>query len=57
MTLSTGLTLWRFTADAVEGSDRVLLVDDLLATGGTIEACLSLATETGSSRRRRGICH
>lgn len=29
--------------DAISSSDRVLLVDDLLATGGTIEACLKLA--------------
>ncbi len=29
--------------DAVSSGDRVLLVDDLLATGGTIEACLKLA--------------
>ena len=29
--------------DAVEPGSRVLLVDDLLATGGTIEACLKLA--------------
>ncbi len=29
--------------DAVQEGDRVLLVDDLLATGGTIEACLRLA--------------
>lgn len=29
--------------DAVEPGDRVLLVDDLLATGGTVEACLRLA--------------
>ena len=32
--------------DAVEPGSRVLLVDDLLATGGTIEACLKLAQES-----------
>ena len=29
--------------DAITPGDRVLLVDDLLATGGTIEACMKLA--------------
>jgi adenine phosphoribosyltransferase len=29
--------------DAISSNDRVLLVDDLLATGGTVEACLKLA--------------
>lgn len=29
--------------DAVNPNDRVLLVDDLLATGGTVEACWKLA--------------
>ncbi|MFO0535723.1 MAG: adenine phosphoribosyltransferase, partial [Planctomyces sp.] len=29
--------------DAVKPGDRVLLVDDLLATGGTMEACVKLA--------------
>ncbi len=32
--------------DAIEPGSRVLLVDDLLATGGTIEACLKLAEES-----------
>jgi adenine phosphoribosyltransferase len=31
--------------DAVKAGDRVLLVDDLLATGGTMEACLTLARQ------------
>jgi len=35
--------------DAVEPGSRVLLVDDLLATGGTIEACIRLAKESQAS--------
>ena len=35
-------------ADAVESGTRVLLVDDLLATGGTIEACCRLVEEVGA---------
>ncbi len=34
--------------DAIESGDRVLLVDDLLATGGTIEACMRLAQQQGA---------
>lgn len=34
-------------SDAVESGTRVLLVDDLLATGGTIEACCRLVEEVG----------
>jgi adenine phosphoribosyltransferase len=33
--------------DAYRPGDRVLLVDDLLATGGTMRACAELATRTG----------
>lgn len=34
--------------DAVKAGDRVLLVDDLLATGGTIQACAQLAEKSGA---------
>lgn len=34
--------------DALAPNDRVLLVDDLLATGGTIEACSQLARTSGA---------
>ena len=34
--------------DAVEKGQRVLLVDDLLATGGTMEACCRLLEKTGA---------
>jgi adenine phosphoribosyltransferase len=34
--------------DAVSAGSRVLLIDDLLATGGTIEACLKLALDSGA---------
>ena len=35
--------------DAVKPGDRVLLVDDLLATGGTMEACRALIEENGGT--------
>lgn len=35
--------------DALSSGDRVLLVDDLLATGGTMEACLRIAEQSGAA--------
>lgn len=35
--------------DAVSRGDRVLLVDDLLATGGTMEACVRMAEDAGAA--------
>ncbi len=35
--------------DAVQPGQRVLVVDDLLATGGTVEACCKLLEATGAT--------
>lgn len=35
--------------DAINGDDRVLLVDDLLATGGTMEACIRMTENDGAT--------
>ena len=35
--------------DGVESGQRVLVVDDLLATGGTVEACCKLVEHTGAT--------
>lgn len=40
--------------DAVQPGQRVLIVDDLLATGGTIESCVSLVEELGAEVA--GLC-
>ncbi len=34
--------------DAIARGDRVLLVDDLLATGGTMEACMRIVEKVGA---------
>ena len=33
--------------DAISPGDKVLIVDDLLATGGTINACINLINQSG----------
>ncbi|SUT91226.1 adenine phosphoribosyltransferase [[Actinobacillus] rossii] len=34
-------------ADAISAGDNVLIIDDLLATGGTVEACIKLVKRLG----------
>lgn len=41
--------------DAIRRGDRVLIVDDLLATGGTAKACLRLAQELGAEVSGVGV--
>ena len=48
-TLEYGKDAVEMHADAVTSSDKVLLIDDLLATGGTIEAAANLVKKCGGS--------
>jgi len=45
--LEYGTNTIQINSDAVAPGHRVLLLDDLLATGGTMEACRQLVTELG----------
>lgn len=45
--LEYGSNMIQINSDAVSPGKRVLLLDDLLATGGTMEACRQLITELG----------
>ncbi|MBM82243.1 MAG: adenine phosphoribosyltransferase [Planctomycetaceae bacterium] len=46
--LEYGTDTLEIHVDAVGQGDRVLLIDDLLATGGTIAACVQLAEKLGA---------
>ncbi len=48
-TLEYGTATIEMHKDAVVAGDRVLIVDDVLATGGTAAACVSLVEEAGAS--------
>ncbi|MDR2440960.1 MAG: adenine phosphoribosyltransferase [Planctomycetaceae bacterium] len=45
--LEYGTNTIQMNIDAIQPGKRVLLVDDLLATGGTMEACRQLVAECG----------
>ena len=45
--LEYGTNIIQIHSDAVQPGNRVLLLDDLLATGGTMEACRELIVELG----------
>lgn len=46
--LEYGTNVVELSADAIKKGDKVLLVDDLLATGGTAKAALDLLEEAGA---------
>lgn len=45
--LEYGTDTLQMHADAVSPGDRVLVIDDLLATGGTVEACCRMIEQAG----------
>jgi adenine phosphoribosyltransferase len=47
--LEYGTDTLEMHTDGVAKGERVLLVDDLLATGGTVEACCRLVEQSGAS--------
>jgi len=47
--LEYGTDTLELHADAITNAHRVLMVDDLLATGGTMRACCDLVTELGGN--------
>jgi adenine phosphoribosyltransferase len=47
--LEYGTDTLQMHADAVGPDDRVLVIDDVLATGGTVEACCRMITQTGAT--------
>jgi adenine phosphoribosyltransferase len=47
--LEYGTDTLEMHSDGVPAGARVLLVDDLLATGGTVEACCRLVEQSGAS--------
>ena len=47
--LEYGTNTIQMHADAVKKGSRILLIDDLLATGGTIDACRQLVEENGGT--------
>lgn len=53
--LEYGVDTIEIHANALDGDDRVLLVDDLIATGGTAVAATSLIRRTGAVLKHAGF--
>lgn len=55
--LEYGVDRVEIHTDALDKGDKVLLVDDLIATGGTAEATVKLIQEMGRGDRRVLFCY
>jgi adenine phosphoribosyltransferase len=53
--LEYGVDTIEIHADVIKAGDKVLLVDDLIATGGTALAAVSLLRRTGAEVRHAGF--
>jgi adenine phosphoribosyltransferase len=53
--LEYGVDTIEIHADVLDANDRVLLIDDLIATGGTALAAVSLLRRTGATVRHAGF--
>lgn len=53
--LEYGVDTIEIHADVVESGDKVLLIDDLIATGGTAVAAVSLLRRTGATIENSGF--
>jgi len=43
--------------DAISAGQRVIIIDDLLATGGTVEACTKLCEQLGGRSDFKFVCY
>ena len=56
-TLEYGVDIIEMHEDAIRPGERILIVDDLIATGGTAEAAAKLVRALGRRDRRRRLHH
>ncbi|WNJ96991.1 adenine phosphoribosyltransferase [Vibrio ruber] len=53
--LEYGMDTLEIHVDAIQNNDKVLIIDDLLATGGTIEATTKLIRQLGGKAEHAGF--
>ena len=55
--LEYGVDIIEIHEDAIKPGQRILIIDDLIATGGTAEAAAKLISRTGGTRGGRRLHH